>query len=498
MAAYVTLTEDKFGPISKSGVQADDFNDVDNSYVRRPLHGMMIPEDSYATITVRFSNNKKLKVLANTSSQEVYKNTSTTNMIVQRVDESRQEKQQIIETFGEDFVYYYGQRPRMITVSAMLPESEEFQYAQEFWTNYDRVLRGTKLVTRDARVFFTVAGQLFEGYLSTAQTSRTADQPRLIQLSFQMYVTHSYYLSSLRNTMTIKSSEALEDNGTLEIESQREYTEARKGDYLRLPKKLDKTNVRGYDPTKKEYQSDVLKVYRRIVSRGNTLRTLGTGGFDKFPEFDVYSIIYSSDKLKLPVKSNSLLSFPMESAGISTYIDDTLDNTAGVSSALSGIGNALALGVTVATGGLIAYGAVSAIADDINAFDGDILDYLNDRIVQPVIDETLEFLGGFVDIGENLINAGYQLTSIEKPISESSEIQTFSDSVGVLTIESPRPEDELIFQSDLLDNELPPAETMIYITSGNSNTGSDDFFSINDDTVIGTSESNILNEVIGL
>ena len=89
---------------------------------------------------------------------------------------------------------------------------------------------------------------------------------------------------------------------------------------------------------------------------------------DKFPEFDVYSIIYYSDKLKLPVKSNSLLSFPMESSGISTYIDDTLDNTAGVSSALSGIGNALALGVTVATGGLIAYGAVSALVDDINGY----------------------------------------------------------------------------------------------------------------------------------
>ena len=483
MAAYVTLTEDKFGPISKSGVQADDFNDTDNSYVRRPLHGMMIPEDSYATITVRFSNNKKLKVLANTSAQDVYKNTSTTNMIVQRVDESRQEKQQIIETFGEDFVYYYGQRPRIITVSAMLPESEEFQYAQEFWTNYDRVLRGTKLVTRDARVFFTVAGQLFEGYLSTAQTSRTADQPRLIQLSFQMYVTHSYYLNSLRNTMTINSSESLEGNETLEIESQRTYTESRKGDYLSLPKKLDKTNIRGYDPTKKDYQSDVLKVYQNMVTKG---------GFEQFPEFDVYNVIYSSNSL--PVKANSLMSQAIEPSFENTRIV----NTSGISSTLSSIGNGLALGVSIAAGGLIAYGALSAIIDDINSFEGDILDYLNARIVQPVVDEALTFLGDVIDIGENLINAGYQLTSQELPISESSEIQTYSDSVGVLTIESPSPEDELIFQSDSIDDELPPDETMIYITASNSNTGSNDFFSINDDTVIGTSESNILNEVIGL
>lgn len=496
MAAYVTLTEDKFGPISKLGVQADDFNDTDNSYVRRPLHGMMIPEDSYATITVRFSNNKKLKVLANTSAQDVYKNTSTTNMIVQRVDESRQEKQQIIETFGEDFVYYYGQRPRMITVSAMLPESEEFQYAQEFWTNYDRVLRGTKLVTRDARVFFTVAGQLFEGYLSTAQTSRTADQPRLIQLSFQMYVTHSYYLNALRHTMAIKSSEPLDDNETLEIESQGRYTDYRKGDYLSLPKKLDKTNIRGYDPTKKEYQNDVLKVYQQMVIDNNFAKITGTSGFEQFPEFDVYNIMYNS--AQLPVKKNSLLSFPMESTGVSTFIDDTLDNTSGNSSTLSSIGNGLASGVAIVAGGLIAYGVVSAIADDFNSFEGDILDYLNARIVQPVVDEALAFVGDVVDIGENLINAGYQLTSIEKPISESGEIQTFSDSVGVLTIDTSRPEDELIFQSDSLDDELPPDETMVYITSGNSNTGSNDFFSINDDTVIGTSESNILNEVIGL
>lgn len=229
--AYVSMREDKFSraivdakrPVG-GGLSNDITNATENTHaVRRPLNGMHLPKDSYASMTVVSPSGKLRDVLYNTSSigkagnEDNLKSSYTTNFIVQNVTESKSEKQQIVQTFGDDFVYFYGQQPITLQVQAVLPESPEFQYAQEFWVNYANALRGTRLVLKDARLYFTVAGQVFEGYMTSASTTKNAQNPRIINLSFNMYVTNSYFVRALVKRLP----------GGLGL-----YQDTRQGDYI--------------------------------------------------------------------------------------------------------------------------------------------------------------------------------------------------------------------------------------------------------------------------
>lgn len=206
MARYVTRKEDAFGAAiraEQSVLNTDNvIEGVDGDRaVRRPLHAMELHEDTYSTITVRSASGDESKTLVNTShtSTTDFMSSSTSNLIIQSVSESREEKQQIVQTFGEDFVYFFGERPVMTRFTAILPDSVEFQYAAEFWRNYERVLRGTSLVTRNLRAYVSVGRKVYEGYLVSASTQRQADQPRVIQLTFTLYTTRTSYLDKLRN-----------------------------------------------------------------------------------------------------------------------------------------------------------------------------------------------------------------------------------------------------------------------------------------------------------
>ena len=398
---YVTMREDKFGSL-KSNIANLIANDkVSSVNVRRPLHGMELLEDTYATITVRTAGGNALNVLADTSTPEssVYAKSSTTNIIVQRIDESRQEKQQIIETFGEDFVYYYGQRPRMLQVNAILPDSLEFQYAQEFWTNYDRALRGTRLVTRDARVFFDVAGQIFEGYLSTAQTSRSADQPRIIQLNFTMYITHSYYVRPLEN-----GKQAGHHTQSEEEYRFFKYNESMLGDYLRLP------NTKEINPTETAFDIETVNSEGVVTSkvRGhNVFKILRAKG----AEVKVYDYIDFEGP-------------PPGTAYVMPEVSTDLYGAKAVpESNLSKALSVLSTGLAVAAGGLIVAGAVGAVVDGVKEAGG-IRDYFNSKIIQPILDEIDTFITDSVDIVTGLVDAGYSIVEPDKPLSESKFFTT--------------------------------------------------------------------------
>lgn len=207
MARYVTRKEDAFGAAIKAELSELGSDTVirhshRKRLVRRPLHAMELHEDTYSTITVRSASGGESEALINTSRASRsgdFMSSTTSNLIIQSVSESREEKQQIVQTFGEDFVYFFGERPVMTQFTAILPDSVEFQYAAEFWRNYEQVLRGTSLVTRNLRAYVSVGRKVYEGYLVSATTQRQAEQPRVIQLTFTLYTTRTSYLDALRN-----------------------------------------------------------------------------------------------------------------------------------------------------------------------------------------------------------------------------------------------------------------------------------------------------------
>ena len=42
------------------------------------------------------------------------RSTVNSNFLIQAVTEERMEKQQVVETFGESFIFFFGERPRVI------------------------------------------------------------------------------------------------------------------------------------------------------------------------------------------------------------------------------------------------------------------------------------------------------------------------------------------------------------------------------------------------
>ena len=122
------------------------------------------------------------------------------NFLLQQVVEDRQEKFQIMETFGVPFIFFFGQRPRVYQMSGILLNSLDFQWRAEFWANYDSTIRGTKLVERHARAVLSWDDIMIEGYILQARGVENTAQPYHINLDFQFFVTNYQSLASIGDT----------------------------------------------------------------------------------------------------------------------------------------------------------------------------------------------------------------------------------------------------------------------------------------------------------
>jgi len=161
------------------------------SNVRRPLRGMEIKEDTYAALKVIRSDGTEVPFLD--SSAASGQSTSYSNFILQSVTEARMEKHQIIETFGDAYIYFFGESPRFLEVQAILLNSNDFNWQAEWWANWDQTLRGSKSVENGARTYMFYDDNVVEGYMLMAQAATVSTEPFLVQLSWRMFI------SSYRN-----------------------------------------------------------------------------------------------------------------------------------------------------------------------------------------------------------------------------------------------------------------------------------------------------------
>ncbi len=185
----------------------------DASHVRRPLRGIQFKKDTYATISVwKDSSESYWEQSGEVSAEWDYrtggkyggssrlKNSSmkedvnfTTNFLLQSVSETRTEKFQPMPTFGNAYGFFFGEQPRMVTYSAVLLNTADFQWEIEWWDNYENYLRGTKLVERGERAYIYYDDRVVEGYLLNAMTVKNANDPRAVMVNFTMFVTNVIY-----------------------------------------------------------------------------------------------------------------------------------------------------------------------------------------------------------------------------------------------------------------------------------------------------------------
>jgi cAMP phosphodiesterase len=112
----------------------DDENVQLNANVRRPLRGLQIKQDTYAVIRVIGPDGNDLPIFNSSSSNVedgIGRSAYYANFIINGIEDQRMEKQTVVETFGEDFIFFFGERPRFLSVSGMLINSADFNWKNE-------------------------------------------------------------------------------------------------------------------------------------------------------------------------------------------------------------------------------------------------------------------------------------------------------------------------------------------------------------------------------
>ena len=211
MAVYIELTTD-----ADNGTNLNGKEPIGKASVRRPFRGLELrdPVSAYMKLVRRDGSTVQLL----DSSDRTGRSAEYSNFILQSVQDQRMEKQQILETFGADYLMLFGPAPHFLQVSAMLIHSLDFDWKTEFLENYEKYLRGTRAIEQGARTYLFYDGAIVEGYILNAQVSETADNPQLVPLSFQFFVTHHENIRVTGDTgdYPVRSSILLPEGVTLD------------------------------------------------------------------------------------------------------------------------------------------------------------------------------------------------------------------------------------------------------------------------------------------
>ena len=159
--------------------------------VRRPLFGIQHRTETFASIEVKaVDKDGSIKSLGiKNSSAPGGVGAMNSNFIVQSSTISHQEKFQIMETFGDEYLFFFGERPIVISVQGTLINTPDFNWRSEWLYNYNKYLRGTKCVESKARVYFSLDGFIFIGYILNTSGALNDQHPRMTPFNFSMLVT---------------------------------------------------------------------------------------------------------------------------------------------------------------------------------------------------------------------------------------------------------------------------------------------------------------------
>ncbi len=208
MSTFVTLEPDAFNKVfaqvNTTQKQGSTFDSESSDqriglyhHVRRPVRGIQIKNDTYATIQVRQANGIAIPLFDAAAPSDTGKGIRNSNFLLQSVTEQRAEKQQVILTFGEPYIFFFGEQPRIITVSGTLLNTEDFNWRAEWWENYDRFLRGTQCVRQRTRVYLSWDDIVVEGYVIQANSVQESSERNLVPFSFQMFLTNYQNISNV-------------------------------------------------------------------------------------------------------------------------------------------------------------------------------------------------------------------------------------------------------------------------------------------------------------
>lgn len=111
-----------------------------------------------------------------------------TKFILESVHEAHAERSQIIQTFGDWYIFMYGEQPPMYTFSGTLINARNFNWTNDFMVMYENFLRGTKCAELGARAIITYNMRQVEGFILGTGNQTTAITDAGVAFQFNMVV----------------------------------------------------------------------------------------------------------------------------------------------------------------------------------------------------------------------------------------------------------------------------------------------------------------------
>lgn len=162
--------------------------------VRRPLRGHQPKEETYAVIRIMGPDGTFMPVFdaageIHVEEEGINKTQYWTNFLLQSVVVQRQECTQIVTTFGDSYLFLFGEQPEQWQCSGVLLNTADFNWRSEFWANYDKYFRATRLVELGARLYLIYDDVILEGYMTGAQAQEMCQDKEIIPFNFTIFKT---------------------------------------------------------------------------------------------------------------------------------------------------------------------------------------------------------------------------------------------------------------------------------------------------------------------
>ena len=111
-----------------------------------------------------------------------------TKFFLERVQENREEKVQVMDTFGEFVAFFFGRRPEVYSYSGTLLNAKNHDWKNDFLENYEYFLRGSQAVKYRATMVMQYDDVIVEGYMLNCQIQQEATMDKAVPFSFNLLV----------------------------------------------------------------------------------------------------------------------------------------------------------------------------------------------------------------------------------------------------------------------------------------------------------------------
>lgn len=123
---------------------------------------------------------------------------TTSDFILENVNMQDAEKYQLIETFGENLIYFFGNRPKIYTFAGHLLNTLDLEWKNNFLSAYENYMRGTKCVENNARAYIIYEDSIIEGYILNISLALNSANTNFCPFNFSMYVTNALTINRLK------------------------------------------------------------------------------------------------------------------------------------------------------------------------------------------------------------------------------------------------------------------------------------------------------------